>query len=57
VIGQDSLGMGAGGEAFTEVDRVSSDLTYEIVLDSGWSDGAPVVELGFATPAEGAGSA
>ena len=29
----------------------ATDLSYRVVLDEGWSDGAPVVELGAAKTA------
>lgn len=57
VLGQEKVGTNADGDVYAPTDCVSPDLAYKIVFDTGWSDGAPVVELGPATLAEGAGSA
>lgn len=40
------------GGTSRQVDAASADLTYLLTIDMGWSDGAPVVELGPATKAE-----
>lgn len=40
------------GATSRQVDAASADLTYLLTIDTGWSDGAPVVELGPATEAE-----
>ena len=43
---------GARGSSLSDADLVSPDDDFQMVLQTGWTDGAPIVELGPATVAK-----